>query len=235
MPHFSRFISSLALAVGVALGVCAAPPDVPKELKVDPGQLVRVVVKGDKIGTARNFDDTQAFFDELAPQPGTRRYVFQATKPGVYVVSFWTVGEDYGVSTTITVGTPIPPTPPIPPGPIPPGPMPNPGPVTSFHVVLIFESGDTLTPAQRAVIYGRAVEDYLTGVCTDGVKGWRRRDKDAPGEADPTMAALWAAVQPKITTTPAVAVEVNGKVEIIPLDATPAAMVATLKKYREGK
>ena len=49
---------------------------------------------------------------------------------------------------------------------------------------------------------------------------------------DPNTAALWVAIKSKITTTPAFAVEVNGRVEIIPLEATPAAMVAKLKTYR---
>jgi hypothetical protein len=46
------------------------------------------------------------------------------------------------------------------------------------------------------------------------------------------MAAMWNAVKPAVTTVPAIAIEVNGKVEIIPLETTPAAMVQTLKKYR---
>ncbi len=82
------------------------------------------------------------------------------------------------------------------------------------------------------MIYGRVVEDWLNANCTDGNKGWRRRDKDAPGENDPKMAALWSAVQPAVTTTPCIAVEVNGKVEIIPTEATTAAMIAKLNTYR---
>jgi hypothetical protein len=39
-------------------------------------------------------------------------------------------------------------------------------------------------------------------------------------------------VKPKITTTPFFAVEVNGNVEIIPVEATPAVMIAKLKQYR---
>ncbi len=109
------------LLVASAATLGAAPPDVPKELKVDAGQLVRIVAKGDKIGTARNFPDDAAFFDELAPQMGVRRYVFQATKPGTYVIAFWTTGEDYGTTCTITVGTPVPPVPPTPP--VPPAPV----------------------------------------------------------------------------------------------------------------
>jgi hypothetical protein len=49
------------------------------------------------------------------------------------------------------------------------------------------------------------------------------------------MNALWAAVKPKVTSTPCLAVEVNGKVEIVPLPATPAEAVAALKKYAGDK
>jgi len=111
-----RFRYALPLLFLAAPFLCAAPPEVPATLTVDPGQLVRVVAKGDKIGFAKSFKDDDAFFDELAPQPGTRRYVFQATKPGTYFLSFWTVGEDTGSTTVITVRGSVPPTP-IPPGP----------------------------------------------------------------------------------------------------------------------
>lgn len=120
------------------------------------------------------------------------------------------------------------------PGPAPPVPPPDPKPptppqpVTSFHVLFIYESKDTLTPQQLGVMYGIKVEDWLS---VNARGNWRRRDKDAPGEKDATMAALWDAVKPKVTTTPCVAVEVNGKVDIIALDATPDAMIATLNKY----
>jgi hypothetical protein len=124
-------------------------------------------------------------------------------------------------------------------GPQPP-PTPKPvepkvEPAKSLRVFLIFESGDTVTPAQRGVLYGKAVEDWLNANCTGGRDGWRRRDKDAPGEADPTMAAMWAAVQPKVTVTPCVAVERDGKVDLIALEATPAKMVEVLNTYKAGK
>jgi hypothetical protein len=129
-----------------------------------------------------------------------------------------------------------PPVPPKPVDPVVPDPVvPKPVPVTSFRVIFIVETADTLTAAQRAVVYGKAVEEWTTANCTGGKNGWRRRDKSVPGDADPTMAALWAAIQPNVTTTPAVAVEVNGKVEIIPVEATPAKMIDVLKTYRGGK
>lgn len=124
-----------------------------------------------------------------------------------------------------------PPTPPTPPTPVP---------VTSFRVIFVYESGTTLTQAQNGVIYGKSVEDYLNAACTGGKTGWRRRDKDAPGENDPTMKAIWDVAKPefappKNTAVPALVIQVNDKVTIEPLPATQADAVTLLKKYREGK
>lgn len=128
------------------------------------------------------------------------------------------------------------PRPPPEPKPDPkPDPKPKPDPVTSFRVIFIYESGDTLSAEANSVIYGKVVEDFLNKSCTGGKSGWRRRDKDTGGENDPTMLALWNAVKPKVTTTPCVAIEVNGKAEIVPVEATPAAMVAVFNKYLGGK
>jgi hypothetical protein len=108
-------------------------------------------------------------------------------------------------------------------------------PVTSFRVILGFESGATMTQAQINVLYGSVVENYLNASCTGGKAGWRRRDKDAAGDGDATFSAMWKAIQPAITTVPFAAVEVNGKIEIIPLEPTPAAMVEKFKTYNGGK
>ena len=114
-------VVSLLLVVSC---VWAAPPEVPKELKVKPGQLVRIVAKGEgEIGTLRNFPDDVAFFDELAPKKGERRFVFQTQTLGTYVIGFWTKGELEGSSCTITVeGDTLPPAPPTPVPPVPPVP-----------------------------------------------------------------------------------------------------------------
>lgn len=247
----------LAFALGTA--ALAAPPDVPEVIVADPGDLTRVVVKVPKgkdgkpapIEHFRNFKDGDAFWGQLvSASPDEMHFVYQAPKKKPakggarsadgsvtvnHTIGFINrdAGESGGSMTTISVTYPpdvIVPV--VPPTPKPTDPVTPPAPVTSFRVVLIYESADTLTAAQRAVVYGKPVEDWMTANCTGGKAGWRRRDKDSPGDADPTMAALWAAIQPKVTTTPCAAVEVNGKVELIPLDATPAAMVATLTSYR---
>ncbi len=117
----------------------------------------------------------------------------------------------------------------------PPPPPPPPPEVKSFRVILGYDALKTYPQAVINVLYGNVVEEYLTKSCTGGKNGWRRRDIKAEGDTDPMMTALWKAVQANMTTAPFVAVEVNGKVEIIPFEATPAAMVTKLKTYNGGK
>lgn len=151
-------------------------------------------------------------------------------KTGTTTVSAWGVVDGRAkklADLTIQVGARPPPD--IEPAPVDPI---VPKPVTSFRVFLVVESGQNVTPAQSAVLFGNVVEEYLNANCTGGKSGWRRRDRSLGGESDPKMADLWAAIQPKLTTMPACAVEVNNRVEIIPLEATPAKMVETLNKYR---
>ena len=216
----------------------AAPPDVPGELKVKPGQLVRVRVKTEaEVGTARNFTDTEAFWGELVSPKGERHFVFQAPAEGkrtVYVVAWWTKGETEGATTTIVVDAAPPAPPPQPKPDDPPAPKPV-EPVTSFRVILVYESGKTLTQAQYGVLWGESVETALTEA-TRGVGAWRRYDQDK-GETDPDegVRAMWAKAKPLVKSVPCVAYEVNGRVSVQPLAATPAEQVAAVKKLREGK
>jgi hypothetical protein len=114
----------------------------------------------------------------------------------------------------------------------------KPAPVTSFRVLFVVESAETLTAAQSSVIYGRAVSDYLTAKTTPegGKPGWRRFEKDTEAADDtPTVKALWAAVRPQITAVPCVVIEVNGKATIEVLPATPEAAVKLFKSYAGDK
>ena len=123
---------------------------------------------------------------------------------------------------------------PTPPGPSPPGPNPpGPVPVTSFHVVLVYESGSTLSAKQTGVLYSKAVADYLTSKTTPegGLSGWRRYDRNVNTDSEQaTMKALWDAVKPKVTAVPCLVVEVNGKADILPFPANEEEALAILKK-----
>ncbi len=138
---------------------------------------------------------------------------------------------------TFAVGTVTPPTP-IPPTPIPPTPIPpTPVPVTSFRVIFVWESAKTLPLGQMSVMDAKITRDYLSANTTFEFNGagWRKYDKDQNSDSDtPPMNAMWTAVKPKLTTVPCVAIEVNGQVDIIPLAATPEAMIDVFKKYKGG-
>jgi hypothetical protein len=153
-------------------------------------------------------------FEFVAP-PGTYKVrVRLAKNPDLPALDLWH---------TVTVGGVPTPTPPQP---KPDDPKPPPV-VTSFRVMFVYESAQGLTiPA--------AVRDYLTAKTTkDGDHaGWLRIDKDRTGEElPPTLKAMWRAVKPSVTAVPCMAVEVNGRVEIVPIPPTTDATLAALKAY----
>lgn len=237
MRRWNGAVLALLLAAAAA---CADPPvcDIPAQVTAPPsGYLTARPTKTDAASVVYVSPGLDPFPSDLLTDKTVLVVPVRGLPAGTYpcwAVASSKTGEQRVVTFAVVVpGPPAPP--PAPPGPTPPAPGPAPSPtdpVTSFRVVVVYESGDSLTAPQRAVVYGKAVEDWLTANCTGGAAGWRRRDKDAPGDADPTMAALWAAVRPKVTVTPCLAVERNGKVDIIPLGATPDAMLTTLKTYR---
>lgn len=128
------------------------------------------------------------------------------------------------------------PTPPEPPGPGPgPGPGPAPVPAKTFRVIFAVESGDTITPVQSGIMYGRAVEEWCLKNCTGGREGFARRDKDNPTISGKEMSDIWTAAKPQITKTPVAIVEKNTHVEIIPLEDSPEKMIAVFQEYLQGK
>ncbi len=161
--------------------------------------------------------------------PGT--YSVQAVRNGKPEDGPENNGQPVVITVTGARPPPVPPTPPVPP--LPPEP-PTPQPVTSFRVIFVHESGATLPAAQQSVMGAKSVRDYLNAKCTPegGLPGWRQRDKDTDGSKDqPTMAALWAAVKPKLTAIPCIVVELNGKAEILPFPTNAADALTLLKKY----
>lgn len=202
---------------------------------LSPGGAVKVTKEQGPLRFRGKFADGNGT-TETRTFAGKFLYLFDAIKDGrdeLIIVPTGAKAETDAKRVTFQVGT-MPQPPPV--DPVEPDdkkPKPKPKPVvTSFRIALVYESGQTMTAAQTNVLYGNVVEDWMTANCTGGKLGWRRRDKNAVGDADPTFAALWAAVKPKVTTVPCVAVEVNGSVEIIPFEATPAAMVAKLAEYK---
>lgn len=255
-----RFFWAFVAFVVVATPSVAAPPKVPDPIKVGVGEDYQVeitVEQGKKGAFAPGFDTKYClFFRGYSTDPTKMSFLVRPKVKGEFRVVFWTIGEEEFSTLVINKDegppTPVPPNPPgptppgpTPPGPTPPGPTPPPIPVTSFRVFLVFESGATLTAGERAILYGNVVEDYLNSACTGGKDGWRRRDQNAPGESDPTMTAFWKTVQASAPKTPCIAIAVNDKVYLEPIDKpdgkggrvlmTPAEVVELLKKFREGR
>lgn len=236
---------TLAAALLAAAATLAAPPQAPESLTVQAGQMVRVAVKGDKVGYLKAFRDEDAFFDELTQKNGERRFVFQSQKPGVYVLGFFTVGEDGGVATVITVLKPVPPTPPPAPAP-PPAPEPSPKvdpappadvPIAAdgLHVLVVYDAKtlSTLSEEQKAAIYGTDVRDYLRAHCpltaTNGQRGWQMWPDNADASGAPK---LWrdAYARPR-KSLPWIIVS-NGRAGYEgPLPATAADTLSLLKKF----
>lgn len=145
-------------------------------------------------------------------------------------------------SITVAIGDVPQPTPPAPtptppsPDPTPPVP-PTPVPVSSFRVIFVYESSKTLTASQISVMDSKIVRDYLLQNTTPegSYAGFRKYDKDQDSSKDtPKINAIWQATKSKVTSVPCVAVEVNGHVDILPLEVTPAAQVEVFKKYKSG-
>lgn len=208
-------------------------------LRVHPAGLVTVVKETGPIRLRGKFAGGSGKV-ETKTFPGPCVYILEAVpdKAGrveldLIPYGFKADADIYSAAVDVDGGTaPLPPPKPVPPKPEPP----KPEPVTSFRVILIYESGQTLTAAQFGVLYGKPLEDWLTANCTDGKAGWVRRDKDADPLGDPpAIKAAWDATKPKVAATPSVAVIVNDVPTVLPLATPTAELIKTLGKYREGK
>ena len=111
---------------------------------------------------------------------------------------------------------------------------PEPEPVKSFRAIFVKESGSTLTAKQTAIPNAKAIRDYLNAKTTKegSLPGWREYDpQQNTANEQPTMAALWSAVQPKLQVIPCLVIEVNGKATVLNYPADTEAALNLLKKY----
>jgi hypothetical protein len=233
-----RHVSAVGLLLVAALSALAAPPEVPRELKCEPGQLLRIPVKGaGEIGYQPTFEDSEAFFDELLPTPGARRFVFQSLKPGTYHVTFWTLTEKGGTTCKIVVGgkpddkkdedkkdDEV---------------VPPPKPAATFRAFVVYAAGVKPTAAQVGVIDGVALERALNEACAgDAARfAWRKIDRHAsPATLPDGLREAWTAAQKsiaeKMSTPPMLVFQVNDRITIEPLPATGAEAAAMVAKYR---
>lgn len=122
-----------------------------------------------------------------------------------------------------------------PPGPVDPvDPVKPPVVVSTFRVIFVTESAQSLTAFQNAVCGAKAVREYLNAKCTkeSDWPGWRNYDPQTTAAAEhPSVKAVWDAAKPKITKVPCMVVQVNDKIDILDFPANAADALATLKKY----
>ena len=111
---------------------------------------------------------------------------------------------------------------------------PVPEPVRSFRAIFVKESGSTLPAAQTAIPNAKAIREYLNAKTTKegSLPGWREYDpQQNTANEQPTMAALWSAVQPKLQVIPCLVIEVNGKATVLNYPADTNAALKLLKEY----
>jgi len=111
---------------------------------------------------------------------------------------------------------------------------PQPEPIRSFRVIFVKESGSTLPAEQTSIPGAKVIREYLNAKTTreGNQPGWREYDpqQTTAGE-QPTIAALWEAVKPKLNAIPCMVVEVNGKATVVNYPANAAEALKTLQQY----
>jgi hypothetical protein len=108
-----------------------------------------------------------------------------------------------------------------------------PEPVRTFRVIFVKESGETLSAAQTPIPSAKAIREYLNAKTTreGNQPGWREYDpQQNTTNEQPTMAALWEAVKPKLQGIPCMVIEVNGRATVMPFPADVDAALAALKR-----
>lgn len=107
---------------------------------------------------------------------------------------------------------------------------------TGFRVIIAYESQGAPLPRELDVIINSTkIRAYLESKCAkspEGVAEYRVWDDDVTTTAteSATIRDMWATAQPKIGDVPRIIVAVNGKLDIYPMPANEAAVLAFLKK-----
>jgi hypothetical protein len=164
-------------------------------------------------------------------------YVIRAEKRGTVELIMSPIDADdeaQAIQHTLIVMGRGPQPPPEPEPDVDPVDPPTPGPITSFRVIFVKESGQTLNPGQTAIPGAKVIRDYLTAKTTPegNLAGWREYDpQQITANEQPTMKALWEKVKPNLIPAPCVVIEVNGRFTVLPFPADVNAMMMKLKEY----
>lgn len=151
--------------------------------------------------------------------------------------------EQRVIRKTIVVGqSPNPPPGPDPPGPTPdpeppePPPAPAPIPARGLHVIVVFESGDTLSMGQQAILYGEEARGYLDTHCqvyTDKSRAYRIYDKDVDVSED---WPVWQEAMKRPRESVPWVIVSNGTTGFEgPLPETVESFLELVKKYEVAK
>lgn len=182
--------------VGLALSaasVLADPPalEVPAELR-PAGQYAELAPKTDAVSVAYvGLDGVDPIPARVLKDPTVFLLDTRGLVKGRYrfaAIAASQTGEQVRRDFVLVVGdAPAPGPPPSPPGPRPPDPSPQPPapiPGDGFRVLIVYESAALARypPGQLAVLYAKAVRDYLNTRCPVGPDGktreWRIYDQD---------------------------------------------------------
>lgn len=195
-------------------------------IKAASSESVRIVILS---GSQKA--DLKAYKELIDPVSKVKTSWYELVGEGSYkILALSRVNEAWDRTETIVIG-PQPSPDPDPNPPIPPDP-PTPVPVTSFRVIFVKESGQTLNADQTAIAGAKAIRDYLTAKTTPegGFSGWREYDpQQNVSNEESKMKALWAAAKSSITTVPCLIIEVNGKVKIVSYPKNVAEAIKLLK------
>jgi hypothetical protein len=172
----------------VTTSLIAGPPviEIPSEIRPS-GDYARLTPKTDAVAISYvGLSGIDPFPSEDLKDP--RRFLLpvRGLPVGKYrFAAIGTKGDEQTRQDFVVVVGDAPPTPPVPPGPtppVPPGPTPpDELPVTNPRVLIVYETGQTVTPGQHSAMYGNRVAEFLNSKCAagaDGVKEWRVWDRD---------------------------------------------------------
>ena len=192
-------------------------------VKVASSEGVRIIVQQD----GKDFVGLEVYKSNIDAESKISTSWYLLIGEGTYDVhAISRTHEAWDRSMSVTIG-PAPPDP----EPKPPEPKP-PGPLTSFRVIFVKESGSTLSAEQTAIPGAKLVRDYLTAKTTpeDGLAGWREYDlQQNIANEKSKMKAMWAVAKSSISTVPCLIVERNGKIDVLPYPKNAAEALKTLK------
>lgn len=217
--------------------------------KADPYTLVTMSAKNADAGTGlwwtvKRADRSRVKKVQFAGGIRDAATVEFTAPPGDYDVTLTVITVPVGgkpvvreLEAQLTIGDPDPPAPtPGPtPGPTPPTPTAAPFPCDGLHVLIVFDAATetSLPAAQQAVLYAKAVRDYLDAKCPAGPDGKTREWRIYPATTDVSAEGkVWAAAMGvKRAALPWVVIS-DGKTGFSgALPATVDDTLALLKKY----